>query len=103
MVKLNIFKIGFVAILLVVFIGFGIMLTNVTIYTTADLESQQIIEENDNYYLLFDDRKLKLSENSLKQLELDKFPTYKLTYSYNKLIENKGKVLRLEVYGKQVP
>ena len=103
MVKVNFIKIGFVAIFLVVFIGFGIMLTNVTIYTTTDLESHQIIEENDNYYLLFDDRKLKLSENPLKQLELDKFPTYKLTYSYNRLNESKGKVLRLEVYGKQVP
>lgn len=103
MTQLRAFKMVFVTMVLVVLFGFGVMLTNVTIYTTVDIEPQQIIEENDHYYLLFDDRKLKLSENARNHLELDKFPTYKLAYSYNKLLKNKGKVLRLEVYGKQIP
>lgn len=103
MTQLKTFKFIFVTIVLVVLFGFGAMYTNVTIYTIVDIEPEQIIEENDHYYLLFDDRKLKLSENARNHLELDKFPTYKLTYSYNKLLDKKGKVLRLEVYGKQIP
>lgn len=42
-----------------------------------------------------------LNDNFLSQLELDTYKTYKLTYSYNTLIPNKGKVLLLEDYGKK--
>ena len=46
---------------------------------------------------------LKISENSLQQFDFEEDYTYKVMYSYNKLMPKKGKVERIEVYGGSLP
>lgn len=103
MTQLQAFKTIFIALILIVVIGFGTLFTNVTTLITVELQPEQIVTENEQSYILYDDRKLKLNERSLQHIDLDTYQTYKLTYSYNKLFAEKGKVERLEVYGKQMP
>ena len=102
MTQLKTFKTVFIALILIFIIGLVALFTNVTSKVTVDLQDEQIIVEDEQYYILYDERKLKLNEGSFQHLELETYPTYKITYSYNKLIAGKGKVERLEVYGKQI-
>ena len=103
MTQLQALKTVFIAGLCVLAIGFIYMFTNVTVMTTVELTKDQIVYENDNSYLLLDDFKLKLSENSLQHVVLEEDYTYKVMYSYNKVIPKKGEVMRIEVYGGQLP
>ncbi|MGE7021678.1 hypothetical protein [Solibacillus cecembensis] len=103
MTQLQAFKTIFIALLLIGVIGFGILFTNVTVSVTVDLQPEQIVTKNEQHYILYNDRKLMLNEGSLQHIDLDTYQTYKLTYSYNKLFAEKGKVERLEAYGKQMP
>ena len=100
--QLQTFKVVFIGIGILFVIGLGVMLTNVTEFETVDLQAEQIIEEDGQHYILHNDRKLKLNKGSLLHIDLHYYKTYKLTYSYNKLISGKGQVERLEAYGKTV-
>ena len=99
MTQLKALKMTFIVALCILAIGFLYMFTNVTVMTTYEVTTNQIIQEKDQSCLLLDDFKLKISESSLQHFDLEEDYTYKVMYSYNKLMPKKGKVERIEVYG----
>ena len=99
MTQLQALKTTFIVALCIIAIGFLYFFTNVTIMTTDEVTANQIIQEKDQHYLLLDDFKLKISESSLQHFDFDEDYTYKVMYSYNKLMPKKGKVERIDVYG----
>ena len=103
MTQLQAMKTGFIAIILVFLAFFAYMYTQVTVLKTVEITEQQVLEEDGHYYLLLDSRKLEIREGSLQHLQLDQYTDYKVTYSFNKLNADKGKVESLEVYGAKFP
>ncbi|MGM9951028.1 MAG: hypothetical protein ACI33P_12925 [Lysinibacillus sp.] len=103
MTQLQVMKTGFIAIILVFLLSFAYMFTQVTVFTTVEISEEQIVEEDGRYYLLLDSRQLKIREESLQHLQLEKYTDYKVTYSFNKLNADKGKVVSLEAYGTKFP
>ena len=67
------------------------------------MTADRIIKEKDQSYLLLDNFKLKISEGSLQHFDFEEDYTYKVMYSYNKLLPKKGKVERIDVYGGPIP
>ena len=103
MTQLQAMKTGFMALILVFLLSFAYMFTQVTVFTTVEITEQQVLEEDGQFYLLLDNRKLKIREESLQHLQLEKYTDYKVTYSFNKMNADKGKVENLEAYGANFP
>ena len=78
------------------------MFTQASVSVTEEITEDQLVKENGQYYLLLDNRNLKISEDNLKHLQLNQYKEYKIIYSYNKLISGKGKIERLEPYGAKI-
>lgn len=76
-------------------------LSDVLIEKTVKIDEQNIIEKNDEYFLLFDERELSLSKNLYDKIELEKYNEYKIKYVYNRLKKNDGEVVMLKRYGEQ--
>ncbi len=103
MTQLNVMKKVFLALIIIFIISFTYLFTQVSVSVTKEITDDQLVKENDQYYLLLDNRNLKINEGNLKHLQMDKYKEYKIIYSYNKLISGKGKIERLEPYGARFP
>ena len=75
---------------------------NVIVDGNYQLEEQNIIEKNDDLYLLIDGYELSLSRDFYRKIELDKTKEYKIKYAYNRLNNKNGEVVMLKKYGEQL-
>ena len=103
MTQLQAMKTGFIAIILIFLAFFAYMYTQVTVLKTVEITEEQVLEEDGQYYLLLDSRKLKIRVESLQHLQLEKYTDYNVTYSFNKMNADKGRVEDLEAYGANFP
>ena len=91
-------------VIIIIFLGsFAFMLTQVTVSKTVEITQEQVVEEDGQYYLLLDERRLEIREGSIQHLQPEQYKDYKVMYSFNKLNADKGKVVSLEAYGAGMP
>ncbi|MCP1144762.1 hypothetical protein [Lysinibacillus endophyticus] len=91
-----------IAIIVVAFMGVGFYSFNdVSIEGTFEIEKENIVEKNGEYYLLIDERELVLPKNFYEKIDFDKHNEYKINYVYNRLKNNDGEVVGLRRYGEQ--
>lgn len=102
MTQLQVFKTAFITLLIIFVLSFTYMFSQVDVITTQEITEEQIVEEDGQYYIVLEaeSRKLKISEDLLQSLELDKYKEYKISYSYNKLFSKTGKIDSAIPYGK---
>ncbi|WP_409368482.1 hypothetical protein [Lysinibacillus sp. 38-6] len=94
MTQLQVFKTAFITLLVIFVLSFTYMYSHVDVMTTQEITEEQIVEEDGQYYIVLEaeSRKLKIREELLQSLELDKYKEYKISYSYNKLFSKTGKI-----------
>jgi len=102
MTQLQVFKTAFITLLIIFVLSFTYMFSQVDVITTQEITEEQIVEEDGQYYIVLEaeSRKLKIREELLQSLELDKYKEYKISYSYNKLFSKTGKINSAIPYGK---
>ena len=102
MTQLQVFKTAFITLLIIFVLSFTYMFSQVDVITTQEITEEQIVEEDGQYYIVLEaeNRKLKIREDLLQSLELDKYKEYKISYSYNKLFSKTGKINSAIPYGK---
>lgn len=95
----------FVVLLLCIFAALLVAgfysINNVHIEGTYKLEEQQILKKDEEYYLLIDDHELLLPKQFHDKIELETYDEYTIKYTYNKLKNNAGEVVKLKRYGEQ--
>ncbi|WP_413364552.1 hypothetical protein [Lysinibacillus sp. 3P01SB] len=102
MTQLQVFRNAFIALLVIFVLSFTYMFSQVDVITTKEITEEQIVEEDGQHYIVleFESRKLKISEDLLQSIELDKYKEYNISYSYNKLFSKTGKINSIIPYGK---
>lgn len=94
-----------VALIACIFVGLLIVgfysINDVHVEGTFKLREEQIVQKNEDYYLLIDDRELLLPKQFYDKIDLQQYDEYTIKYTYNKLKNDAGEVVKLKRYGEQ--
>lgn len=89
---------GILALLTVIATAFYTLTkTSVTgTYSTAEFE---VIGVDEKYYILLEDRELKISNDMVESIDHQAGQIYQITFSHGLFNEKGGEVLRIDLYG----
>lgn len=99
MTKKKVLK-SFVLLFVIVFVlslfSFATKTSTTGIYSTSEFE---IVSENHQYFIVLDERKLKISDVMIERVHYEADQKYEITYSYGLFNKSRGKVERIKKMG----
>ncbi|CQR46619.1 hypothetical protein BN1058_00888 [Paraliobacillus sp. PM-2] len=89
--------VGLIGIIMILFgLGIGYYYLNFAVTEGSyKIQDNNILEENENYYLFLEGHKIGITEEQFKKVETDK--RYHIRYSWNKLVKGKGEIEILNI------
>ncbi|MGE7915840.1 hypothetical protein [Lysinibacillus xylanilyticus] len=93
------FYFGLVLFLLIAGAFFFYLINDTYVEAVYQIGEENLVEENGDYYLILDNRKLTLPERLYNEIKWEKNDEYHVGYEYKIFSKNNGDVVMLKKYG----